>query len=120
MVKLKAGEKEYGLRFDMYAMEKIEEKFGSMGEMTEKLQQERSGDVIALFVILANAELAFERKEETVTPDAVRRMKALALKGISRAVIAAIKEGMKSETTGGAEADDEVYDVYLAEIEAKN
>lgn len=120
MVKLKIEEKEYGLRFDMYAMEMIEDEFGSMGEMMEKLQKERSRDVITLFVILANAYLAYEGKEESVKREDLRRLKAMALKGLSRAVIAAIKEGMKSETSGGNEADDEVYDVYLAELESKN
>jgi len=40
--------------------------------------------------------------------------------GIGQAVRAAIDDGMKSETVEGEEADDEVFDVYLAEIEAKN
>ena len=43
-----------------------------------------------------------------------------AVAGIGNAVRAAINEGMKSETVEGEEADDEVFDVYLSEIEAKN
>jgi hypothetical protein len=39
---------------------------------------------------------------------------------VSEAVQAAIAEGSKSETTEGNEADDDVHDIYLEEIERKN
>lgn len=120
MVKLKVGEKEYGLRLDMYAMEMIEDEFGSMKEMFEKIQAGGSKTVRTLFRILANAELAYEGKEETVTGDELRRLKVAAMTGLGAAIRAAVEEGMKSETTDGAEADDEVFDVYLSEIESKN
>ena len=120
MVKLKIGEKEYGLRLDMYAMEQIEEEFGTMQEMFEKIQSRGSKSIQKIFRILANAELAYEGKEETVTGDELKRLKVSAMAGIGKAIRAAVEEGMKSETTEGAEADDEVFDVYLAEIEAKN
>ena len=120
MVKLKIGEQEYGLRMDMYAMEMVEDEFGSMNDMFEKIRSGGAKVVRALFRILANAELAFEGKEETVTGDELKRLRVSAIAGIGNAINAAIKEGMKSETTDGAEADDEVFDVYLNEIEQKN
>ena len=120
MVKLKVGEKEYGLRLDLYAMEGIEEEFGSMKDMFETLQNGGSKAIRKLFRIMANAQLAYEGKEETVTGDELKRLKVSAIAGIGQAVRAAVEEGMKSETTNGEEADDEVYDVYLSEIEAKN
>lgn len=120
MVKLKVGNKEYGLRLDMYAMELIEEEFGSMKDMFAKIQEGGSKAVRALFRILANAELAYEGKEETVTGDELKRLKVSAMTGLGAAIRAAVEEGMKSETTDGAEADDEVFDVYLSEIESKN
>lgn len=120
MVKLKVGENEYALRLDMYAMEMIEDEYGSMTEMFEELKKNRTKDVRTLFRILANAALAYEEKEENVTGDELKSLRVAAVTGISRAIQAAIQEGMKSETTDGAEADDEVFDVYLAEIEAKN
>ena len=120
MVKLKVNGVEYGLRFDMYAMEGIEESFGSMKDMFEKISSGGSKAVQTLFRILANAQLAYEGKEETVTGEEIRRLRVSAMAGIGNAIRAAVEEGMKSETTGGEEADDEVYDVYLAEIESKN
>jgi len=120
MVKLKVGETEYGLRMDMYAMEMIEEEFGSMKEMFTKIQDGGSKAVRTLFRILANAQLAYEGREETVTGDELKRLRVAAVAGIGQAIRAAVEEGMKSETTDGNDADDQVYDVYLAEIEAKN
>jgi hypothetical protein len=120
MVKLKVGDKEYGLRLDMYAMEMIEEEFGSMKEMYAKIQGGGSKAIRSLFRILANAQLAYEGKEETVTGDELKRLRVSAIAGIGQAIRAAVEEGMKSETTDGEEADDQVFDVYLSEIEAKN
>lgn len=120
MVKLKIGETEYGLRMDMYALEQIEDEFGDLKGMFEKIQNGGSKALQTLFKILANAHLAYEGKEETVTGDEIKRLRVSAVAGIGQAIHAAVAEGMKSETTDGAEADDEVFDVYLQEIEAKN
>ena len=120
MVKLKIGDTEYGLRMDMYAMEQIEEEFGDMKAMFEKIQNGGSKTLQKLFKIMANSQLAYEGKEETVTGDELKRLRVAAVTGIGQAIHAAVAEGMKSETTDGAEADDEVFDVYLQEIEAKN
>ena len=120
MVKLRIGTKEYGLRMDMYAMEMIEEEFGSMKDMFAKIQDGGSKAIQKLFRILANAQLAYDGEEETVTGNEIRRLRVAAMAGIGNAIRAAVEEGMKSETTNGEEADDEVFDVYLSEIEAKN
>ena len=120
MVKLKVGDTEYGLRMDLYAMEMIEDEFGNLKDMFAKIQTGGSKTLRAIFRILANAELAYEGKEETVTGDELKQLKVSAVTGIGAAIRAAVEDGMKSETTGGAEADDEVFDVYLSEIESKN
>lgn len=120
MIKLKVGDKEYGLRMDLYAMEQIEETFGSMQGMFEKMKNGGGKAVRELFRILANAQLSYEGKEETVTGDEIKHLKVSAIAGIGNAVRAAIEDGMKSETVEGEEADDEVFDVYLSEIESKN
>lgn len=117
MVKLKVLDREYGLRMDLYAMEQIEEEFGGMRELFDLLKDGKVKTVRALFRILANTELAYEGKEETVTGDELRHIRLSAVGPIGNALRAAIEDGMKSETTRGEEADDEVYDVYLEEIE---
>lgn len=117
MVKLKVLDREYGLRMDLYAMEQIEEEFGGMRELFDLLKDGKVKTVRALFRILANTELAYEGKEENVTGDELRHIRLSAVGPIGNALRAAIEDGMKSETTRGEEADDEVYDVYLDEIE---
>ena len=54
---------------------------------------------------------------ENVTGEEIRHCN---VQKVSAAISAAVNEGMKSETTGGNEADDEVHDEYLDEIESKN
>lgn len=120
MVRIKIEDQQYGLLMDMYAMEKIEEEFGDMSDMFEKLQGGSIKAIGKLFKILANAALEYEGKEETVTGNEIKHLKVAAIAGIGKAIRAAIDEGMKSETIGGEKADDEVYDVYLQEIEEKN
>ena len=112
--------KEYGLRFDMYAMEQIEEEFGSVKNVFETLRdgkQLRATRI--LFRILANSWLSYQGEKETVTGDEIKHADIRMISEISEAVQKAIAEGSKSETTGGNEADDEVHDVYLEEIERK-
>lgn len=117
MVKLKVEDREYGLRMDLYAMEKIEDTFGSLKELFGLLKEGKTKTVRTLFAILANTELAYEGKEETVTGDELKHIRLSALTPIGTALKAAIDAGMHSETTGGEEADDEVFDVYLDELE---
>ena len=72
-----------------------------------------------LFKILANSYLSFNGEKETVTGDEIKHADMETIRDISDAVQKAIAEGSHSETTGGNEADDEVHDVYLEEIEKK-
>ena len=113
--------KTYGLRFDLYAMEQIEEEFGSVKDVFTALQGGKQIKTTRkLFRILANSYLSNKGEEENVTGDEIKHEGMEMIKTISEAVQAAITEGSKSETTDGNEADDEVHDMYLEEIERKN
>ena len=121
MAKVEINGKEYALRFDLYAMEQIEEEFGSVKNVFETLRggkQLRTTRI--LFRILANSALSFEGKEETVTGDEIKHAGMDMITKVSEAVNRAITEGSKSETTEGNEADDEKHDIFLEEIEKKN
>ena len=121
MASIKIREKEYGLRFDLYAMEQIEEEFGSVKDAFDQL---REGKLLKttriLFKILANSYRSYNGEPENVTGDEIKHEGMEIVQKLSEAVKAAITEGSKSETTGGNEADDEKHDVYLEEIERKN
>ena len=121
MASIKVRGKEYGLRFDMYAMEQIEEAFGSVKDAFDALRDGKQLKTTRiLFKIMANSYLSYNGEPETVTGDEIKHEGMDIVVQISEAVKAAIMEGSKSETTGGNEADDEKHDVYLEEIERKN
>jgi len=113
--------KKYPLRFDMYAMEQIEAEFGGLRPMFEALGGGEGASIVkalrSVFRILANSARNEMDLPENVTGEEIRHS---SVKAVTDAVRAAIEEGMKSETTGGNEADDEIHDEYLEEIEAKN
>ena len=115
------GGKAYGMRFDMYAMEQIEEEFGSVKAVFETLRNGKQLKATRiLFKILANSYLSYNGQEETVTGDEVKHADMDMIREISEAIQQTIAEGSKSETTNGNEADDTVHDLYLEEIERKN
>lgn len=121
MAKVTIDGKEYGLRFDLYAMEQIEEEFGSVKKSFDMLQEGKQMKATrTLFRVLANSWLSYNNQEETVTGNEIKHIGMDKFMEISNAVKQAIEEGSKSETTGGNEADDEVHDIYLEEIERKN
>jgi len=108
----------YDLRFDLYALEQIEEEFGGVKQMYESLRGAEGKSLTkamsTIFRILANSARDYAGLTANVTGDEVRHEPVGKL---TAAVHAAIEEGMKSETTGGNEADDQVHDEYLEEIE---
>ena len=113
--------REYNLRFDLYAMEQIEEEFGSLKSVFEVMSGGKQIKATrTLFKILANSWLSNEGEAETVTGDEIKHADIDQIKAVSAAVQQAIAEGSKSETTQGNEADDEVHDIYLEEIDRKN
>lgn len=120
MVKLKIGDAEYGLLMDLEALEQIQTDYESIAYVADKLKKNDVKTIKGVFKIFANAALTAEGKDPTVTGNELNTLRIAALRGIGSALTGAINEGMKSETTSGDVADDEVYDVYLAEIEEKN
>ena len=121
MASITISGKEYPLRFDMYAMEQVEEEFGGIKAMFDAIRGEGEMSIAKalriMFRILANSARNQADLPENVTGDEIRHC---SVKKVSDAIGAAVNEGMKSETTGGNEADDEVHDEYLDEIESKN
>ena len=120
MAKAIINGKEYGLRMDLYAMEQIEEEFGSIKDAFDQMSGGKQIKATRiLFRILANSYLSYNGEEETVTGDEIKHAEMDVFREIAVAVNKAVEEGNKSETTGGNEADDEVHDAYLEEIERK-
>ena len=122
MERIRIGEKEYEIVFNMYSMELIQEKYGHVQEIIQRITGSKELEVRLtkeLFVILANTARHEKGEPEDVTGRDLERMhfedwkKAM----IREMVVIEIAAGMKSETTGGNEADDENHDVWLEEEE---
>ena len=111
----------YRLRFDLWALEQIEEEFGGVRDAFKKLLgPEMHQAVRKLFAITANCQRDYDGMPADVTPDTIGRHTSVAkLTQISEAIQAAVEIGMKSETDGG-EADDEAHDALAEEYDEKN
>jgi hypothetical protein len=113
---------EYELVFNMYAVEQIQDKIGSLTDVMARIQDKENIDyklVRQLFVILANTAREARDLPEDVTDKPLKRMH---IQDFQRSMLWAkivieIANGWKSETTGGNEADNEKHDVWLEEDE---
>lgn len=122
MEKVTIKGQEYELVFNMYAVEQIQDKIGSLTDVMARIQDKENIDyklVRQLFVILANTAREARDLPEDVTDKPLKRMH---IQDFQRSMLWAkivieIANGWKSETTGGNEADNEKHDVWLEEDE---
>lgn len=121
MAAIKIGGKEYALRMDIYAMEQIEKEFGDMKEALRLFQSKdrKVGMIKTMFRILANSGAAYAGKEENATGEELNGCNLGDLDQIVKALNKTLQEAMHAETVGGNEADDEVHDEYMDELEQK-
>jgi len=113
---------EYELVFNMYAVEQIQDKIGSLTDVMARIQDKENIDyklVRQLFVILANTAREARDLPEDVTDKPLKRMHIQDFQQsmLWAKIVIEIASGWKSETTGGNEADNEKHDVWLEEDE---
>ena len=111
----------YRLRFDLGALEEIEQEYGGIREAFRALQGAgMTAAVRKLFRICANCQRDFDGMPTDVMEDTIGKHTSLGkIAEISAAIQAAVEKGMESETNGG-EADDEPQDALAEEYDAKN
>ena len=111
----------YRLRFDLWALEQIEQEFGGVREAFQKLTgPEMHTAVRKLFAITANCQRDYDGMPADITPETIGRHTTVAeLARISAAIQAAVEKGMESETEGG-EADDDIHDALAEAYDEKN
>ena len=115
--------KVYRLRFDLWALEQIEQEFGGMREAFGAMTGGSGmvGAVRKLFKILANCQRNMDGMPADVTGQEITSHESMAkLLEISGAIRAAMNEGMKSETADGGEASDKRKNPLDEEYDAKN
>lgn len=116
----------YRLRFDLWALEQIEEEFGGIREAFTAMDAGAGGGgmvktVRKLFAIMANCQRNLDGLPEDVTGEEITRHESMAkLREISGAIRAAMNEGMKSETKDGGEASDRKQNPLDKEYDEKN
>lgn len=111
----------YELKFDLYALEQVQEEYDGLQDLFEQLGGRKQVKALkAIFRIMANAARADRGDPESVTGDEILRLTIAEMKQLSRDIQTEIRKSMKKETADGNEADDEVHDLYEDEEDAKN
>ena len=112
----------YRLRFDLWALEQLEESFGGIRQAFEQMNGGKMVKTVRrLFAILANCQRNLDGLPEDVTGEEITGHESMAkLSEIAGAIKAAIDEGMKSETADGGAASDKKRNPLDEEYERKN
>lgn len=116
----------YRLRFDLWALEQIEEEFGGIMEAFNAMSAGKNGggmvkSVRKLFAILANCQRNLDGLPEDVTGAEITSHESLEkLKEISGAIRAAMNEGTRSETRDGGKASEKKENPLDKEYNEKN
>lgn len=118
MAAVKVNGQSYPLRFDLDAMEQIEDRFGGTREMLAEIKGSRGTKAVKqVFVILANNYREWAGLVPDLDESVLRHAELNVIRQIGSCIKEAMEEGMRSETAAGGKADDEVHDVFLEEID---
>lgn len=121
MTEIRIEGRVYELRFDMYAMEQVEDEFGGVRQLFQELGSGKQVKALrSIFRIMGNSARAYRGDEENVTGKEIMRLTVWEMQELSKAIQAEIRASMKKETADGNEADDEVHDLYEDEEDEKN
>ena len=122
MAIVKVKGREYDLKITVYTMECLENEYGDMSEALKMIRgsgKRKIKDIKKIFAIMANAGLHEKELPEDVLPSAIDGCNLAELDEIAGAMARATDEAMHAETIGGNEADDEVHDEYMEELEKR-
>lgn len=113
---------EYKLRMDLHAMQVIEDEYGDLKAAFEAFRntngRRRNLKVMKMmFRALANSGRRKDGLPEDVTGEEIEDFNLGDLNILSIELAKAMEDSMHAETVGGNEADDEVHDDYMEQIE---
>lgn len=121
MAKIVIRGKEYDLWLGLWAMEQIEERYGSMEEGLKKfIKEKKISEIKFFFVTLANCGQKRAKLPADLTEDVLDTANLADLEAIAAAMRDTLDEARRTETVGGGPADDEGEDALAAEYDAKN
>lgn len=111
----------YELKFDLYALEQVQEEYDGLQDLFEQLGGRKQVKALkAIFRIMANSARADRGDPENVTGNEILRLTIAEMKKLTQDIQTEIQRSMKKETADGNEADDEVHDLYQDEEDEKN
>ena len=111
----------YELKFDLYALEQVQEEYDGLQDLFEQLAGRKQVKALkAIFRIMANSARADRGDPENVTGNEILRLTIAEMKKLTQDIQTEIRRSMKKETADGNEADDEVHDLYQDEEDEKN
>lgn len=112
MTKYTIGAKEYTFRFDLAAMEAIENEFGGIREMFTALtgSGRQIASLRAVFRIMANNGEEYEGRPAEVTGREIMRLTTAEMSDLMEAIKAEIMESSKPKDQTQEEADGVVID----------
>lgn len=111
----------YELKFDLYALEQVQEEYDGLQDLFEQLAGRKQVKALkAIFRIMANSARADRGDPENVTGNEILRLTIAEMKKLTQDIQKEIRRSMKKETADGNEADDEVHDLYEDEEDQKN
>lgn len=111
----------YELKFDLYALEQVQEEYDGLQDLFEQLAGRKQVRALkAIFRIMANSARADRGDPENVTGNEILRLTIAEMKKLTQDIQTEIRRSMKKETADGNEADDEVHDLYEDEEDQKN
>lgn len=119
MTKYVIGAKEYTFRFDLEAMEQIENEFGGIREMYTALagSGKQIASLRAVFRILANNGEEYEGRPAEVTGREIMRLTTAEMSDLMEAIKAEIMESSKPKDQAAQEEED---GVVIDDGDAKN
>ena len=121
MAKIVIRGKEYDLWLGLWAMEQIEERYGSMEEGLKKfIKEKKISEIKFFFVTLANCGQKRAKLPADLTEDILDTANLADLEAIAASMRDTLDEARRTETVGGGPADDEGEDALAAEYDAKN
>lgn len=112
---------DYRMIFNLYAMEQIEDEFGSMKTALGELEGGKQFKALRkMFRFLGNGALVEQDQEPTLTGDEILKADLKEMARLSDAVKACFALGRKTETEAGEAGSDEKRELFEDEEDEKN
>lgn len=113
--------KEFRLLFNLYALEQIEEEWGSVPKAMDELRGGKQFTTLRkLFRFLGNGALIEQDQEPSLTGDEILKADLREMARLSDAIRSCFQAGKRTETEAGEAASDERRELFEDEEDEKN